>query len=582
MARYQYRIFGRTSWSATPGVALAALVNNVGSGKKIDIQSIEISNSSRLGYMNTIDTASAVPTRYIVAMVSGLSGGQDITSTAAPFDTNFPALSGLGTYPISIKTGAVWSMPFTQFGTQTYTDASVAIGDTTFTPGSTPSPAWIASEHRDTCRYFIVGSGNNIGTYKITANTATALTLDPPLYQVGSTTGYIGEYKGTKMRGIIKCFTSTAGTPHFINTVRGDITDGRGFGTIYEKSRDDGTTQHLIINPGENVALIVPEPSAPNPGFFNMIFSVVNGGNTYRYVIDVFNAVTSEKESVISIENPAESGNTVRIRAIHHTETGSHDTPYFQVVPLAGVEATAYNDSLHSMSVIKTDTNHPDLSSSICKIFTQVPVYPYGVPFSYVAEGSAAVPKGINYLSTKDFLGPVFATIFPENAPYKTTGASTSLTCGTLGTHLSQSGSAVRSKIPITIREGEGFGIVAAAETAAGTTNVGVAQSGWGTYEFGITFTVDNATTPYLTLTGLQTGTEVRVYTHGTITDLAGEENNTTGTFSWAYDYAPNTYVDIVIHNIQYEYLRLENILLTTGGLSIPIQQRYDRNYRNP
>lgn len=85
----------------------------------------------------------------------------------------------------------------------------------------------------------------------------------------------------------------------------------------------------------------------------------------------------------------------------------------------------------------------------------------------------------------------------------------------------------------------------------------------------------------YLSLTGLVAGTEVRVLLAGTQTEVAGIENSGT-TFSWAYTYADNYYVDIVIHNLSYEYIRLTNILLTTSGVSIPVQQRVDRNYYNP
>jgi type I restriction-modification system DNA methylase subunit len=39
--------------------------------------------------------------------------------------------------------------------------------------------------------------------------------------------------------------------------------------------------------------------------------------------------------------------------------------------------------------------------------------------------------------------------------------------------------------------------------------------------------------------------------------------------------------VDIVIHNIDYEYQKIEGAD-TSSNLTLPIQQRVDRNYRNP
>lgn len=81
-----------------------------------------------------------------------------------------------------------------------------------------------------------------------------------------------------------------------------------------------------------------------------------------------------------------------------------------------------------------------------------------------------------------------------------------------------------------------------------------------------------------LTLTGLQNPSEVRVYEAGTTTEVAGQENVTTGTFN-ATIQVPS--VDIVIAALEYQNIRLTNVDTTTD-LSLPIQQRFDRNYENP
>jgi hypothetical protein len=80
-----------------------------------------------------------------------------------------------------------------------------------------------------------------------------------------------------------------------------------------------------------------------------------------------------------------------------------------------------------------------------------------------------------------------------------------------------------------------------------------------------------------LTLTGLQGGSEVRVYAAGTTTELAGVENSGT-TFTDA-TISVNS-VDIVIHNVAYEYQKIE-AADTSSNLTLPIQQRFDRNYSN-
>ncbi len=95
----------------------------------------------------------------------------------------------------------------------------------------------------------------------------------------------------------------------------------------------------------------------------------------------------------------------------------------------------------------------------------------------------------------------------------------------------------------------------------------------------GGTVSIQNAVT--LTLTGLVSGSEVRIYDHGTTNERAGVENSGT-TFQFTYNYSANDYVDIVVHHIEYVYLRLENILLGNSSSSIPIQQQWDRWYDNP
>jgi hypothetical protein len=74
----------------------------------------------------------------------------------------------------------------------------------------------------------------------------------------------------------------------------------------------------------------------------------------------------------------------------------------------------------------------------------------------------------------------------------------------------------------------------------------------------------------------------VLILNHDTGVTLASEESNVSGTFSYSYDYAPGATVDIIVHSLGYEYYRLDNIPLTTSGVSIPISQRIDRNYSNP
>ena len=90
------------------------------------------------------------------------------------------------------------------------------------------------------------------------------------------------------------------------------------------------------------------------------------------------------------------------------------------------------------------------------------------------------------------------------------------------------------------------------------------------------TDSVGTTTVTTLTLTGLQTNSEVRVYNAGTTTEIAGVENSGT---SFSANIEASS-VDIVIHSLGYEYQKIEGAD-TSANLTLPIQQRLDRNYQN-
>ena len=81
-----------------------------------------------------------------------------------------------------------------------------------------------------------------------------------------------------------------------------------------------------------------------------------------------------------------------------------------------------------------------------------------------------------------------------------------------------------------------------------------------------------------LTLTGLQTNSEVRVFSAGTLTEIGGVENST-ASFTTLIENVDS--VDIVIHSIGFEYQKVSGAS-TLENLTLPIQQRFDRNYSNP
>jgi hypothetical protein len=100
----------------------------------------------------------------------------------------------------------------------------------------------------------------------------------------------------------------------------------------------------------------------------------------------------------------------------------------------------------------------------------------------------------------------------------------------------------------------------------------------------GASTTVNNTVT--LTLTNLVSDSEVRIYSAGTINELAGQESVTGGTFQYSYTYAANFLVDIVVYKETYVFNepdgRIRSFELPNGNSSLPINQQFDRNYNNP
>ena len=85
-----------------------------------------------------------------------------------------------------------------------------------------------------------------------------------------------------------------------------------------------------------------------------------------------------------------------------------------------------------------------------------------------------------------------------------------------------------------------------------------------------------NQITKTLTLTGLVTGTEVRVYDSTTFAALGGiEDSASSGIFTMNLT---SNQVDIVIHHIEYVHIRLSGID-STESINTPIVQRLDRGY---
>jgi hypothetical protein len=80
-----------------------------------------------------------------------------------------------------------------------------------------------------------------------------------------------------------------------------------------------------------------------------------------------------------------------------------------------------------------------------------------------------------------------------------------------------------------------------------------------------------------LTLTGIEAGTEVRIYDAGTTNELAGQEVVNSGTFFASIEVNS---VDVRLLSLNFQNLVIRSVD-TTANASVPVQQLLDRQYAN-
>ena len=132
MAKYHYRVAGETKWQGMSGTAILAIVNKTGSGKKIDINSVQIHDQTYLGASMTAGTfPTTVPTMFRLIPVTAITAGE--TWTGSKLDTKASAFPST----VQIKTRTAYTPSWVTVS-GSHTDATIAVNDVTFTPGSAP------------------------------------------------------------------------------------------------------------------------------------------------------------------------------------------------------------------------------------------------------------------------------------------------------------------------------------------------------------------------------------------------------------------------------------------------------------
>jgi hypothetical protein len=328
-----------------------------------------------------------------------------------------------------------------------------------------------------------------------------------------------------------------------------------------------------VVRAGEKFSVYVDDTFGANQGqgvpLHVSVLLSRDGSPNRTYTLTYYTTSRASNEGIFSIDNNTGSGEVVRIASIDITEVGTSDTPYFQLVPISLVDGASVDDSNRKVTPVKHDTASADFSSSIAQFFFNVPVYPAaGIPWEYCAAGGGGTPKGFNYLHTKDFTGPVFRTELPERVAIRTTNTPTEI-----GHAYTKHTSMLLQGSSITLRPGEGFALVSGGETAT----TGLSESGWQTFDFEITVTVENVVSPELTIQGFPTGADVTVLATGTETILQNSEDIAGTSVTYAYSDAHN--VDIVVIKPGYIPYAIRNYPLAVAVTAVTLTLSPDPSY---
>jgi len=336
-------------------------------------------------------------------------------------------------------------------------------------------------------------------------------------------------------------------------------------------------TEPIILRQNEAVAL-VPDAkvgSATNPLRITVTISM-NG----KTAVWDFCANTYPGMALFSVENTGTD--PVQILNWAVSEMGTTDTPTLRVVPIGQMYAPNVNDdSRKNVGVIKMDSAYPAFPG---QLYTDIGFIPQGVPEVAISPASAGTPKGMNYLHTRDFWGPMYRNLLVESCHMKGVGSGIPDTFGHSYKH--KGTDLLFRRAGITLNEGEGIAIVNSAETAVA---VQAAYGAWQPMTFSAQVDVEPSISPALTITvkdenGVAlTGFEWRLYVEdpaagiiGSV-ELAGSESSPSSQNTYLYDWTSDQSAVVQIIKDGYEE-GIQTCTLVNGAQSINVFLRIERN----
>lgn len=324
----------------------------------------------------------------------------------------------------------------------------------------------------------------------------------------------------------------------------------------------------ITLAQNESITLVADQTlfAVSNPRRFSIMLSVAG-----KLLVSTFVANTRPGMGIFGIENT--NTTPVEIISISYAELGSLDTPTLKLVPIGQLYGTDVGDtSKQSINITKMDTTYPDLNANF-KLFADIGFIPFGVPEVAIAQASAGSPKGLNYLHTKDFDGPVYRNILTECDNMRVGGFPDSF--GTSSSH--HYSDILARRAGIVVNPGEGIAIVNSAETAVGVTT---AYSGWP--QLNLAFQIDDepSKVPVISITGMVDGSIWRIEKVSDNSMVGQGTAGVAGTGSVTYtdeDTPVNLRIKVRKGSSAPYYKPYETTFsLTIDGISIPVSQVSD------
>jgi hypothetical protein len=289
----------------------------------------------------------------------------------------------------------------------------------------------------------------------------------------------------------------------------------------------------ITVNNGESLALVVDQTvlTQTNPMRVNVMLAV--NGHTVTY-------------DFVSVTYPG-GGNVVKVLSFGVMDVGTTDTPTLRVVPVGSLYAGDIDDAgRQRVNIVKMNSTYPDLSSTACRLYTDIPIMPQGVPEVAIAPASAGTPQGMNYLHTRDFWGPMYRNMLVECSHMK--GGAIPDTFGYSYGH--KRSDLFGRRAGFTINQGEGIAIVSSAETAVG---VQPAWGGWPALSFAAQLDVEDITSTLTIAAPVSlVGAEIRIYDLDITppdlgTELAGVESHTSPTYPFTSTAGNAVWIQIML-----------------------------------